>query len=140
MKLTLQMSALALDRPALRIGAALVWTLIVLSLTMLPGDTAIVDNTSKAFGGTDVSDAAGHVVLAGILTLMYFAIAMLRWEARPALFIAAAGAVVLTTGTELAQSFIPHRGASWLDLSANWLGICSFLLWMRFAYFPRRTA
>jgi VanZ family protein len=137
--LTLQALARAWDWPVLRIGAALVWTLIVLALTTLPGDTAVVDNTSKAFGGTDVSDAIGHVVLAGILTLLYYAVAVLHRKPRPALYIAVAGALVLTTSTEFAQLFIPHRGASLLDLSANWLGVCSFLLWMRYTHFPRRA-
>ncbi|MCC7450449.1 MAG: VanZ family protein [Anaerolineae bacterium] len=137
--MTLRRLALILDRPILRIGAAFLWTLIVLILTMLPGDAAVVGNASKAFGGTDVSDAVGHVLLAGILTLLYYAVAVLRRESHSALWIAAAGALILTTATELTQSFIPHRGASLLDLIANWLGVCSFILWMRVASLSRRA-
>lgn len=133
-----QALASAWDRPVLRVGGALVWTLIVLALTLLPGDTAVVDNTSRAFGGTDVTDAVGHVVLAGVLTLLYYAVAVLCREPRRALYIAAATALALTTGTEFAQLFVPHRGASLLDLSANWLGVCSLFLWLRFAPFPQR--
>jgi len=37
--------------------------------------------------------------------------------------------LTLGTATELLQTVIPERGASLLDLAANWLGVLSFLLW-----------
>ncbi|MBN1311614.1 MAG: VanZ family protein [Anaerolineae bacterium] len=82
-----------------------------------------VGSLSLFFGGTELTDAAGHVILCGILVwLWYWA---LRGYLQPSWVLGVGVAVGLGLGivTELAQVFVPSRGASLLDLLANVLGM-----------------
>jgi hypothetical protein len=100
--------------------AALAWTALVCALMLLPGnDGGVVDDTSTFFGNRDLTDAIGHVAL-------FFALAALwQWalrDRRRAIGLAAALGIL----TEGAQSLVPDRGASLLDLGANVLGVILF--------------
>jgi VanZ family protein len=105
-----------------RWSAALLWTALVCALMLLPGRGTVVEDTSRAAGGTDLTDAIGHVILFGILAgLWWGALAPRRgWSA--ALRIALGVALVLGLLAEAGQSLMPDRGVSLLDFLANELG------------------
>lgn len=112
-----------LQRPAVRVLAAAGWIGLVLVLTLAPGDSALVEETSVALGGKDYTDANGHVLLFCILAVLCYWALKLRFAPRKALVISVGVCLLIGTSTELAQSLIPHRGAAWLDIGANWIGI-----------------
>ncbi len=110
-------------RPAVRVLAVVSWIGLVLVLTLAPGDSALVEETSVALGGKDYTDANGHIVLFCILIVLCFWALKLRFIPRKALAISVSVCLLIGTGTELAQILIPHRGAAWLDIGANWIGV-----------------
>jgi hypothetical protein len=114
-----------LRRPAVRVLSVFAWIGLVLAFTLLPGDTALVEKTSVFLGGKDYTDANGHIVLFCILTLLCFWTLRLRFSSKKALAIAAIFGLAMGAVTELAQVFIPYRGAALLDMGADWLGVLS---------------
>lgn len=109
--------------PLARWMAALAWTTLVGLLMLLPGEDSIAEDTSGFFGGTDMTDALGHVLLFGIFTALWYAVLVCYLAPAPAL----TGALVIGTTCglllELGQGFVPERGPSLLDLAANALGV-----------------
>jgi VanZ family protein len=110
---------------------ALSWTAFVLFLMLAPGDNRQVDGLSKSAGGSDLTDALGHVVIFFILTVLWQWALSGRSPSRHALLGAALVAFGLGVGTEVAQTFVAGRGASWLDFSANGLGVLAAIGWRR---------
>jgi hypothetical protein len=51
------------DSPVVRWAAALAWMGLILVLMLTPSDRAVVEETSSTFGGTDLTDAIGHVIV-----------------------------------------------------------------------------
>jgi hypothetical protein len=121
-----------LGRPVVAWLMALLWASMVLYLLLMPGRNAVVSDTSHAFGGTELTDAFGHVVLLGVLTGLVYRVFSL-YLSRPKALYATIG-LILTFGTcvELAQYLVPDRGVAVLDLSANWLGALIFAGYERF--------
>jgi hypothetical protein len=116
-----------------RMSMALAWTVLILMLTLLPGEKgSIVGRTSAFFGGTDLSDAMGHVVLFGVLSLLSYRAARIGLSPRAALLLTLAVALALGAVSELLQIYVPERGATLIDIAANWLGVMGFALWARF--------
>jgi hypothetical protein len=113
----------SLRQPIMRILAAVGWIGLVLVFTLTPGDSMLVEEASLAIGGKDYTDANGHIVLFGMLAVLCFWALNLRFAPRKALTISVSLGLLIGTGTELAQTFIPHRGAAWLDMGANWVGV-----------------
>ncbi len=107
----------------LRWSAALAWTALTVFLMLSPGEQSTAEDLSRFFGGTDLTDALGHVFLFGILTALWWWTLMEHLPLPHAL--RAAVAVGLTTGivTELARFFIPHWGVALIDLVANGIGV-----------------
>src|SRR5689334_11764803 len=120
-----------LYHPASRLAMAVFWTALVAILTLLPGNSTVIEDTHKAFGGTDLSDALGHVVLFGILTLSYYWLLRLKFSLARALSIATIIVFAVGVGTEVAQMFVPERGPSPFDVAADWIGAGSFYVWAR---------
>lgn len=95
---------------------------------LLPGDGGLVHEASWLLGGSELSDALGHVGLFCFLKMGWY------WALRPhrgierALVLSAAIAFAIGTTTEAAQGFLPSRGMSLLDFFANWLGATLFAL------------
>jgi hypothetical protein len=110
---------------------AVVLSGLMIVFTTLPGDTPLVTNTSKLLGGTDLTDAIGHTVLMGLLTTAWYGCALHFMRSKYAVGTAALIALTLGTSSELFQTLIPERGATFLDLAANWLGVLCFLLWLQ---------
>jgi VanZ family protein len=89
-----------------------------------PSQGTPVGQLSLFFGGSELTDAIGHVILCGILTWLWYQ--ALRASSRHAYALSIAVAIGLGLGivTEWAQSVVPSRGASLLDVLANALGVC----------------
>lgn len=106
--------------------AVLAWTGLVFFLMLSPGEDSAAEDTSVFFGGSDLTDALGHVVFfVGQAVLLYWALA--QHVSRLFAF-SSTVLTVLTLGTmlKLAQMLVPDRGSSLLDLSANWLSVLIF--------------
>ena len=116
--------------------AALCVTVVTLILMLKPGTSRIVDIPHKLLGGTDATDAIGHVVLFCGLVFVWWTL-IRHFSRRRALLLAALIVFGLGTFTEFAQSVVPHRGFAWYDLASNWVGtglgvcltICAKLRW-----------
>jgi VanZ family protein len=105
---------------------ALLWASLVFYLLLMPGDNAIVSDTSHAFGGTALTDAIGHVILFGVLTGLVYRVFAFYLSPTKAFYATLGTILVLGTCIELAQYLVPERGVAMLDLSANWLGALIF--------------
>src|SRR5690606_35740104 len=55
----------------LRWAAAVGWTVLVVALTLLPGSSRVVHDTSAWFGGTELTDAIGHFLLFLVLAVAW---------------------------------------------------------------------
>lgn len=110
----------------------LAWTVIAAALMLSPsGDGTTVSGVSKVFGGTETSDAVGHVIINAILALLWcWTLSLYASRAKTTRLILI-GAVVWCVGAELAQHFVPNRGGSLLDLAANFLGVLIGLIGYR---------
>lgn len=120
-------------RAVVRLVMALGWTGLILLLTLLPGEKgSLVGRTSAFFGGTDLSDAVGHVVLFGVLSLLSYRAARICLSRRPALLLTLAITLGLGAVSEILQLYVPERGATLFDIAANWIGVTGFAMWVRF--------
>ncbi len=115
------------EHPVVRWLVTFAWTALVIALMVTPGDEPLVTGLSDAFGDTDLTDAAGHVVLCAVLTILWQWALIAHIPPSHALRIALGVALALGTSVELLQMFVPNRGVSLLDLLANWLG--GFIAW-----------
>lgn len=107
---------------AVRWLAAISWTVLVVALMLMPGQDTAADDLSHFFGGTDITDAAGHVFLFGVLVLLWLLALVTVLLRSRALRLAVAIGLALGLVTELLQVFVPHRGVAFIDLFANALG------------------
>ncbi|MCC7208486.1 MAG: VanZ family protein [Anaerolineae bacterium] len=125
----------ATRRALVRLGLTLGWAGLILLLTLLPGEKgSLVGRTSAFFGGTDLSDAIGHAVLFGVLSLLGFHAGRTVLPARPALLLTLAFALALGTLSEILQLYVPERGVTLFDMAANWIGAASAAFWLRFLW------
>jgi VanZ family protein len=96
-------------------------------LLLWPSKGSSVENVSSFFGGTDFTDALGHVALMGIETALLYG--LFRYYApRHASRYALGSAMLLGLILEVAQRWIPDRGSTWYDLAANWMGAVMLLV------------
>lgn len=112
----------------LRWAAAVGWTILVVALTLLPGSSRVVHDTSAWFGGTELTDAIGHFLLFLVLAVAWQGALASRLERSQALLAAGGLAGALGAVVEIGQVFIPGRGSGVLDLAANWMGVGAALL------------
>ena len=100
------------------------WTALTASLLLSPsGSGTPVSFISQLFGGTDTSDAIGHVVVITILALLWCWTIGLYANTAQTTYLILIGGIVWGLGAELSQYFVPERGTSLLDLGANILGV-----------------
>lgn len=111
------------------------WTLLLCYLLLAPSEGSGVKEVSGTFGGTDLTDAVGHVALLLVETFLVFILARHYVPEQRAATIAVVWALGLGTALELAQLWIPARGAALLDVAANWCGAGLFVVLRR--YLPR---
>jgi VanZ family protein len=102
----------------------LAWTAVAGSLMVSPGNNgSTVDDISNLFGGTEITDAIGHIIITTILALLWCWTISLYTSAPRTTRLILVGGIVWSFGAELSQHFVPERGISLLDLSANLLGV-----------------
>jgi VanZ family protein len=80
-----------------------------------------VSSVSSFFGGTDITDAAGHVVLNSLLIFLWLWTSV-HYSSRYQKSIIIVG-IIWAVVTEFLQTYIPGRGGSLLDMIANSIGI-----------------
>ncbi len=119
--------------------AVLVWLALMGFLMLAPGEGTPVEDISRAFGGTDVTDALGHVVLFGVLIALLAHALGFHVAPGRALGLAAGSAFVLGAVLELTQLAAVARGATPLDLMANWFGVLVGAAWLRRSAFLVRA-
>ena len=97
------------------------WTALTGYLLLWPSEGSSVEEVSSFFGGSDLTDALGHVALIFVETALLYG--LFRYYApRRAAGYALGSALVLGLILETAQNWIPGRGAGLYDLGANWAG------------------
>jgi VanZ family protein len=108
---------------SLRCLAAAGWTVLSLYLMLSPGgDSTVVERLSGLTGGSDVAEASGHLIVFGVLAVLWYLSLADLVSARSAMYIAGLIAVLLGAGTELGQREIHARGASILDVVTDGVG------------------
>lgn len=115
----------------IRWSVALAWTGMTVFLMLSPGEESAAEDLSRFFGGTDVTDALGHILLFGVLTALWRWALLNRLPLQQTLGVAVAVGLALGTTTELAQFCVPHRGVVLIDLLANWIGSLAVVLALR---------
>jgi len=109
---------------AVRWALTLVWTAIAAVLMVSPGNNgSTVDDVSNLFGGTELTDAIGHVIITAILAVFWCWTINLYTISTKTTRSILIGGIVWSFGAELSQYFVPERGTSLLDLAANILGV-----------------
>lgn len=109
-------------RPLLIWAATVIWTAFLIFLMVSPGEESTADDISGFFGGTELTDAAGHIILFMVLTLLWQRALVSHTTYRRSLVAALAIGLGLGLATEIAQLFIPDRGGGLADILADWLG------------------
>ena len=99
------------------------WTALVLFLMVSPGEDTAADELSGFFGGSELSDAVGHVVLFAVLTVLWQRALRRHTTYRRALAVAVAIGLLIGVATEIAQLYIPHRGGGAVDILADSIGV-----------------
>ncbi len=103
---------------SIRWALTFIWTAITLALMLSPsGDGTTVTAASDLFGGTDIVDAMGHIVINAILIFLWC------WTINPPIRLILIGGIIWCFVAEFLQIFVPDRGASLLDLAANIVGV-----------------
>ncbi len=105
-----------------------VWTVVLCFFLLWPSKGTLVDDVSEVFGGGERTDAVGHAVLAFFETAFLFNLIRHRMTRLRALLLAVGSCLILDLALEVAQIWIPARGFTLLDLSANWIGTGLFVL------------
>lgn len=113
------------DTPApIRWGLALLWTAGLLYLMLSPaGEGTTASWISSLFGGTEITDAIGHVFLYAVLALLWIWVLSLHLPERQAALIALIIALLLGFSLEFAQRFVSERGSTLIDYTANAFGV-----------------
>jgi hypothetical protein len=111
----------------------LLWSAMLLYLMLYPADGTLVADVSGFFGGLDVTDAFGHVILFAGETLLTFFVFRTQVSALKAKWSTVIIMLLLAFLLETLQIWIPGRGASLLDYAANGTGVGVFLMAYRWA-------
>lgn len=104
------------------------WTLLLCFLLLSPSD-GTVETISGLFGGTEITDAIGHVIMMGVeCVLMY--LVMKHYLSDPlSRKLALICTLMFGIFLELAQLWIPSRGTSVIDIIAAFVGVsCAYLM------------
>lgn len=116
------------------------WSTITASLMLSPsGNGTMVSTISKLFGGTETTDAIGHVIISIILAFLWCWAISLYVSVPEATRLVLSGGIIWGFVAELSQYFVPERGTSLLDLGANTLGVLIGLTvyrWLAAQYSP----
>jgi hypothetical protein len=118
----------------------LIWSAIAASLMLSPsGNGTMVSTISRLFGGTETTDAFGHVIINTILAFLWSWTISLYVSAPETTRLILSGGIIWGLVAELSQHFVPERGTSPLDLGANILGVVigiTVYRWLAAQYSP----
>lgn len=114
--------------PSVRLAVALGVTALIVVFMLMPGDDSAAGRLSDLFGGTDITDALGHIGAYLIATAAWYGYFELSRPPREALSRAAILTLIVGAVVETAQSLVPDRGTQLLDYGANMLGVALFVL------------
>lgn len=98
------------------------WIAIVAWLLLTPG-IGIISKISGLLGGTDESDAVGHVILMAGNYLLFYGVLRHYRPAKQAQMMVMGLIIVIGVILELAQFWIPFRSVSLIDLLAVFVGV-----------------
>lgn len=112
------------------------WTILLCLLFLSPGD-GTVRNISSFFGGTEITDAIGHILLLFVDTALLYHTLRYYFLNDRALRIATIGTLIFGLCAEMAQLMIPTRGASLIDLLAAFVGVGLCFMFVRRGFFER---
>tara|TARA_R110000744_G_scaffold38297_3_gene87709 strand:- start:114 stop:425 length:312 start_codon:yes stop_codon:yes gene_type:complete len=90
---------------------------------MLSPSDGTVRNVSMLFGGLEITDAIGHVILIGVDCALLYGVIQHYQPSRQALKFAIFFTLLLGIALESAQLWIPSRGSSWIDFVAAGVGV-----------------
>lgn len=98
------------------------WTILLCFLMLSPSD-GTVNTVSSWFGGTEITDAIGHVILVSVDCVLFYSVLIRYLSAKNSLLFAGIVTLLFAIMLELAQTFIPSRGASLIDIIAAFVGV-----------------
>ena len=102
------------------------WTILLCFLFLSPSEGTAVRDISLFFGGSELTDAIGHVVLIFIETVLLYNILRHYLINDTAVRYAVLATLVFGLCAEFSQHWIPSRGASLIDVCAAFLGVGLF--------------
>ncbi len=106
------------------------WTLGILYLTLSTGDNQNVSWLSKLVGGTEITDAIGHVVMFGVLVVLWQWAGSAQYPKMGVLKVVTPLCFLFGMSVEASQHWIEGRGMSWLDFLANGGGVLLGARWI----------
>jgi VanZ family protein len=126
-EITLNKLSFYLQGAVVRWTLTLAWTALAVMLMLSPsGDGTTVTTVSwvsELFGGSETTDAIGHIIINTVLALLWCWTLSLYATTAKTTRIVLIGGIIWCFGAELSQFFIPERGTSLIDLVANIIGV-----------------
>ena len=111
----------------------LTWTFLLCILMLSPSDGTVRD-ISLLFGGLEITDAVGHVILIGIECMLLYQVMVLYLSDRLAQKLAVVSTLIFGIILEVSQLWIPSRGASLIDIIAAFVGVgLAYMIIMRWS-------
>lgn len=107
------------------------WSILMCLLVLTPSKGTAVTDISRFFGGSEFTDAIGHVVLIFVDTaLLYNALRHYILDEN-ALRYATGVTLIFGLCAEFAQIWVPSRGTSLIDVGAAFFGVGLFAFVMK---------
>lgn len=107
------------------------WTALLCFLLLSPSD-GTVRNVSMLFGGLELTDAIGHVIMLGVECTLFYGVIQHYRPPQQALKFAVGITLLFGIALETAQFWIPSRGASLIDFVAAGVGV-----WIAYFFISR---
>jgi hypothetical protein len=109
----------------------LIWTAMLCYLLLWPSEGTAIRQISLFFGGEDITDAFGHLILVFVETNLVYSLLIHYFPQPRAMLYSLCGTLVFAFMLETAQYYIPGRGAALIDFVANASGVGLFILVFR---------
>ena len=112
----------------------------LLGILLLSPGTGIISQISGLFGGSEVTDAMGHIIMMTVNCLLIYGVLSRYRPAKQAQIIAMVLVIILGLALELAQFWIPFRSVSLIDILSVFIGvgIATFIINMPIKYNPTK--
>ncbi|GIK62221.1 MAG: hypothetical protein BroJett018_00150 [Chloroflexota bacterium] len=106
------------------------WTLVILYMTLSTGNNQNVSWVSKMAGGTEITDAIGHLVMFTVLVVLWHWAGSSYYPTVTVLKGVTLLCFLFGMSVEASQYWIEGRGMSWLDFLANGGGVLLGARWI----------